>query len=115
MFCIILYNKKSGESFLRALSGTEVPLYESMTVEGDRTYLTFRTGQSSLAPFGRWLTRFEVAGANRIFYPAKARNDRDKRCVVVTSSSVTAQVAVRYGLRKVIIHKYDVILFLSSW
>lgn len=77
----------------------EAPLYESMTVEGDRAYLTFRTGQSSLAPLGRWLTGFEVAGANRIFYPAKAWIDRDKQCVVVTSSSVTAPVAVRYGFR----------------
>ena len=43
------------------------------------------------------LTGFEIAGEDRVFYPADARID--KGAVIVSSASVAAPVAVRYAWR----------------
>ena len=75
------------------------PIYESMTVEGNRACLTFRTGTSSLAPLGRDLAGFEVAGADRVFHPATARIEQNKGRLIVTSDEVETPVAVRYAFR----------------
>ena len=75
------------------------PLYESMTVEGNRAYLTFRCGKSSLAPLGDALGGFEVAGADRVFHPAKAWIEKGRGRLIVTSDEVQTPVAVRYAFR----------------
>ena len=75
------------------------PIYESMTVEGNRACLTFRTGTSTLAPMGRELAGFEVAGADRIFHPATAKIEQGKGRLIVTSDEVETPVAVRYAFR----------------
>lgn len=75
------------------------PLYESMTVEGNRACLTFRCGKSSLAPLGDALGGFEVAGADRVFHPAKAWIEEGRGRLIVTSDEVQTPVAVRYAFR----------------
>ena len=75
------------------------PLYESMTVEGNRACLTFRCGKSSLAPLGDSLGGFEVAGADRVFHPAKAWIEKGRGRLIVTSDEVQTPVAVRYAFR----------------
>ena len=75
------------------------PVYESMSVEGNRALLTFRTGKSSLAPLGDELAGFEVAGADRVFHPAKAWIDGRKGVLIVSSEEVPTPVAVRYAFR----------------
>lgn len=75
------------------------PIYESMTVEGNRALLTFRTGRSTLAPLGDELPGFEVAGADRVFHPAKAKIEQGKGRLIVWSDEVAVPVAVRYAFR----------------
>ena len=75
------------------------PLYESMTVEGNRAYLTFRCGKASLAPLGDSLAGFEVAGADRVFHPAKAWIEKGRGRLIVTSDEVQTPGAVRYAFR----------------
>ena len=75
------------------------PLYESMTVEGNRACLTFRCGKASLASLGNSPGGFEMAGADRVFHPAKAWIEKGRGRLIVTSDEVQTPVAVRYAFR----------------
>lgn len=71
------------------------PVYKSMEINGEKAVLTFDVGYMGLSPLGRELTGFEVAGADRVFHPAKAYvAGFDK--VDVYCDSVKEPVAVRY-------------------
>ena len=72
-------------------------LYQSYVIEGNQITITFKNVGTSLktkdalAP-----TMFEIAGVDKVFYPAVATiSGTDK--VILTSSSVTSPVAARLG------------------
>lgn len=73
----------------------DAPLYRSMEVRDGKAILAFETGRMGLAPLGRELSGFEVAGADQVFHPATAyivgRNQ-----VSVVCDEVPQPVAVRY-------------------
>jgi len=72
------------------------PVYDSMTVEGDRIRLRFKhVGGGLRVEGGAALKGFAVAGADRQFVWAKATIDGDT--VVVGSDKVAQPVAVRYA------------------
>ncbi|HKJ31801.1 MAG TPA: sialate O-acetylesterase [Balneolales bacterium] len=72
------------------------PLYQSMTVKGNKTILHFKFAQNGLMKKGRGpLKDFMIAGADHHFVPAKAKIKGST--VVVYSSSVHHPVAVRFG------------------
>jgi len=72
------------------------PLYESMSVDGDKIRIRFsHIGSGLEAKAGAALRGFAVAGANRKFYWAEAEIDGDS--VIVSNPSVSAPVAVRYA------------------
>jgi sialate O-acetylesterase len=84
------------------------PIYDSMTVEGNKIRLTFKDTGSGLqmsappwtptgvvAPAPTELTGFAIAGADKKWVWAKAQIDGNT--VVVSSDQVAAPVAVRYG------------------
>lgn len=73
------------------------PVFQAMRTEGAKAILTFSNAGSGFSikdPYG-YIKGFEVAGADKKFYFAKAHIE--KGSVVVYSDSVTAPVAVRYG------------------
>jgi sialate O-acetylesterase len=72
------------------------PVYDTMQIADDRIYLTFRhadRGLYSTSDSGNW----EIAGADRVFYPAIATNNRQG--FYVSSARVKEPVAVRYAWR----------------
>lgn len=72
------------------------PLYDSMTIEGNRIRLRFKHVDGGLvAKGGRRLKGFAIAGEDRKFYWAHAKIDGDT--VVVRSFRVPKPVAVRYA------------------
>jgi sialate O-acetylesterase len=72
------------------------PLYQSKTVDGNRTVLIFTsTGSGLMAQGGEPLKYFEVAAADGKYFPAKATLNGDK--VEVWSDRVAIPVTVRYG------------------
>ena len=77
------------------------PQYDSMEVRDGKVYVKFKSTSNSRAvtPIGRELKCMEVAGADRVFYPAKAWIDPNKKVLVAYSEQVPAPVAVRYGYR----------------
>jgi sialate O-acetylesterase len=71
------------------------PIYESMSVEGDKARLRFAHVGSGLEAKEGKLGGFTVAGADQKFHPAEAKLDGDG--VVVHSPAVPKPVAVRYA------------------
>ena len=75
------------------------PMYESHRVDEGKVYVKFTVSEMGIGPQGRNLTGFEIAGEDRVFYPAKARTTRDGSVLVVSSEQVPEPVAVRYAFR----------------
>jgi sialate O-acetylesterase len=73
------------------------PLYQGMKVSGNQLILTFTNTGNGLIAKGDdgKLSGFEVAGQDKIFYPATAKIVGNT--VVVSSASVIHPVAVRFG------------------
>ncbi len=72
-----------------------------MTVEGSLVKLTFDNAPMGLTSYGKELSCFEVAGANKRFYPAKAFLTWSG--VTVMSPSVSAPTAVRYAFKDFVV------------
>lgn len=73
------------------------PVYDKMNIEGNRVVLSFKHAENGLLVKDNYgyLKGFEVAGADKKFYYAKADVKDGK--VMVYADSVAAPVAVRYG------------------
>jgi sialate O-acetylesterase len=77
------------------------PVLKEMTIEGNQVKLSFNNAPNGIMSLGKELYCFEVAGANKRFYPAKAFVTNAG--VTLFSPSVMAPVAVRYAFRDFII------------
>ncbi len=74
------------------------PVYESMTVEGDRVTISFARAPMWISCKHAFESKcVEVAGADRVFYPAEARVERSK--LIVRCDRVKEPVAVRYAFK----------------
>jgi sialate O-acetylesterase len=73
------------------------PVYKSMKVDSSRINISFDFAENGLSSFGKELSNFEVAGADKIFYPAIAKITNTG--ITVQSDKVKEPVAVRYGFR----------------
>jgi sialate O-acetylesterase len=77
------------------------PDYESMTVKDGSAILKFQNASNGLTSFGKPLSQFEIAGEDKVFYPAKAVLSGSS--VTVSSEAVKAPVAVRYAFKDFVI------------
>ncbi len=76
--------------------GYESPVYKSMEVKGDTVIVSFDRAPEWIAGKHSFESnQFQLAGADRVFYPAKAWISRSK--VMVKSDKVPYPVAVRYA------------------
>lgn len=73
----------------------ESPSFEGMEIKDSVAILSFANAPMWMTSFGKEMKNFEIAGADRKFYPAKAKFNRSK--VEVSSDKVANPVAVRYG------------------
>jgi sialate O-acetylesterase len=71
------------------------PIYDSMTVEGDKVRIKFTHVGGGLVAKDGPLQRFAIAGDDKKWVPGNAEIDGDT--VVVSSADVPAPVAVRYA------------------
>lgn len=77
----------------------EYPEFKSMTVNGDKSVLTFTGANDGFSP-NQTMEGFEVAGTDGIFRPAMAREDYDSRNIIVERPErADSIVAVRYCFR----------------
>ena len=77
------------------------PVYDSLLITGNIATIRFRNAPNGLTSFGKPLTQFEIAGADKRFLPAQAviRNGT----VQVSNPSIASPVAVRYAFKDFIV------------
>lgn len=71
------------------------PLYQEMTISGDKATLSFTHANNGLVAKGGELKGFTIAGADGKFVPAKAEIDGSH--LIVSAADVPAPKAVRFG------------------
>ena len=79
----------------------ESPAYESVSFSNGIATIKFTNAPNGLTAFGKTLSNFEIAGANKIFRPAKALISGGT--VVVSSPDVKEPVAVRYAFKDFVV------------
>lgn len=77
--------------------GFSSPTPDSLSISGSVATVHFGNAPNGLTSFGKELTHFEIAGADKIFYPAKAWVNRG--VVAVAAPEVKQPVAVRYAFK----------------
>ncbi len=73
------------------------PIMKTMIIKSDSVRLSFENAQNGLTTFGKELSLFELAGADKVFYPANATFFQNG--ILVKSASVPVPVAVRYAFK----------------
>jgi sialate O-acetylesterase len=77
------------------------PVLKEMKIEGNEVKLVFDNAGNGIMSLGKELYCFEVAGANKRFYPAKAFVTNAG--ITLVSPSVAEPVAVRYAFKDFIV------------
>ncbi|WP_139959819.1 sialate O-acetylesterase [Flavicella sediminum] len=74
------------------------PIYKSLKItDKNKIQLQFSGSSSGLNSFGKELKGFEIAGADKVFYPAQAKIVKSLNTLEVSSEKVKNPVAVRYA------------------
>ena len=73
------------------------PLYDSLLINGNVATIKFKNAPNGLTSFGKPITQFEIAGADKNFYPAQAVISRGT--IQLSSPQVATPVAVRYAFK----------------
>jgi sialate O-acetylesterase len=76
----------------------ESPGYQSIKIENSKAIISFDHAPNGLKSSGSELTNFEIAGSDKIFYPAKAVILSGSK-IAVSSAQVKTPVAVRYAFK----------------
>ncbi len=77
------------------------PSYDSILINGNIATIKFKNVPNGLTSYGKPLTQFEIAGADKVFRPAIA-NIRNGT-IVLSSPLVAAPSAVRYAFKDFIV------------
>lgn len=77
------------------------PVYKQIEKNsGDSIIISFDYAEMGLNSFGKQLTDFEIAGEDKVFYPAKAVFTKNRKtCITVWSELVKNPVSVRYAFK----------------
>jgi len=71
------------------------PVYKEMEVVDNEAYIQFDYAEDGLTSYGRKLNYFQIAGDDKVFYPAEAKIAYPSK-LIVWSDDVEKPVAVRY-------------------
>ncbi len=77
--------------------GYESPEFNTIAVNGSEVVVSFNKVPNGLTSFNKELTTFEIAGSDKVFYPAEAL--LRSKSVVLSSPQVKEPVAVRYAFK----------------
>ncbi len=99
--------KKEGGERLALLALTETygftgfaaqsPSFKAFEVKGSQMVVSFDNADMGLTTFGKEVSGFEIAGENKVFYPAEVF--LRSKSVVLSSPRVEKPVAVRYAFK----------------
>ncbi|MCS2383248.1 sialate O-acetylesterase [Bacteroides thetaiotaomicron] len=79
--------------------GYAPPVYKSMEIQENKIYINFDNAQRGLSPMWTSLKGFEIAGEDKVFYPAFAEIETTTARLAVSSDKVPHPVAVRYAYK----------------
>ncbi|KAA6338739.1 hypothetical protein EZS27_013292 [termite gut metagenome] len=82
--------------------GYSGPLYNSMEIADNKIYINFDYAERGFYPLPDNLKGFEVAGEDRVFYPANVEKGNKITNLAVSSPEVPHPVAVRYAYKNYI-------------
>jgi len=109
--CIHPSNKKAGGERLAYMAlaqtyhmkgfGWACPTYDSLEIVNSSAIVKFKNASLGLTSFGNLLKTFEIAGVDKVFYPAQAAIIGNT--VVLTSPLVKMPAAVRYAFKDFIV------------
>lgn len=85
---------------LKGFAG-ESPAFDAITVSGNTITVKFKNAPNGFTAFGKELKYFEVAGANKVFRPARAVISGGN--ILVSSADIKEPVAVRYAFKDFVI------------
>ncbi|MDR0394953.1 MAG: sialate O-acetylesterase [Tannerella sp.] len=88
-----------GNTYHRKGFGYKPAVYKSMEVAEGKAYIDFDNAPRGLCPMWTQLQGFEIAGEDRIFYPAKAEIETKTTRLAVSHEKVPNPVAVRYAYK----------------
>lgn len=77
------------------------PMYESVSFAGNVATVQFSNTANGLTSYGKPLSYFEIAGADKVFYPAKAVISKGK--LQVSAPEVADPKAVRYAFKDFVV------------
>lgn len=72
----------------------ESPKYKAMEIKDNSVTVSFDDAPNGITAYGKEVIGFEIAGEDKVFYPAKTEVRR--KSVVLTSDKVAKPIAVRY-------------------
>jgi sialate O-acetylesterase len=77
------------------------PSFDSLIIKGNVATIKFKDADNGLTTFGKQLTNFEIAGADKVFHPASAIIYRGT--VLVSSPDIANPVAIRYAFKDFVV------------
>jgi len=86
-----------GHTYNRKGIAYQSPLYQGMSVTDKQVVLDFKNTPQGFTTYRQEVTGFEIAGADKVFYPASAKLWNNT--IYVTSEQVSKPVAVRYAFK----------------
>jgi len=75
------------------------PVYKSMEKKDQKIYINLKNAEQGISPMWTDLKGFEIAGADKVFYAAKAEIETSTARLAVSSIKVPDPVAVRYAYK----------------
>jgi len=78
------------------------PAYKSMEIKNGEAYISFDGAQDGFSR-EKGIVGFEIAGEDKIFHPATAAANLNKKIIIVSNEEVSDPVAVRYCFRNFLI------------
>lgn len=88
-----------GATYGRKGFGYAPPVYKAMEKKDKRIYIDFKNAEGGIYPMWTALKGFEIAGEDKVFYPANAEIETSTTRLAVWSDKVPAPVAVRYACK----------------
>lgn len=88
-----------GATYGRKGFGYAPPVFKSMEKKGHKIYIDFTNAERGIYPMWTALKGFEIAGEDKVFYPANAEIEASTTRLVVWSDKVPVPAAVRYAYK----------------
>ncbi len=88
-----------GATYGRKGFGYASPIYKTMEIKDKKIYVDFKNAEKGIFPMWTSLKGFEIAGEDKVFYPAKAEIETSTTRLHVWNEKVAKPVAVRYAYK----------------